>query len=189
MRQFAITTIKLIGLVSLLYTIYLAVSLIPVIIPDLMISYDYKFILIFASIPILASVFSFYICVYKTEWLLKILKFDIQVEKDIIDSSEFEEEKTNKSFSQEAISKIGIFLIGIYLLAVNAPNVIIRVTQWFTKEMSQVKGNSLEDLLNMVSPYNTDTLLYSLTYTIFGYLIAVYHSKIASHFFREKKDI
>lgn len=145
-------------------------------------------ILVYLILPVLCLLFFSYLCIYRTETLLKYLKIETPLNRELVDEIQFEEEKKSL-LSKEAVYDIGVFLIGFYLLVTNLPNVVLRIVQWFTKELSQVKGNSLDDLLNMVSPYHTDTLLYSLLYAVSGYLIVVNHSKITAYFLNKKETI
>ena len=189
MKQLFSIIIKFTGFLLLIYTAYLLTSILPMIIHELSRTFSFKGVtLLYLALPILCLLFFFYLSVYQTEAVLKFLKIDARIDDELVDGIQIEDEK-HPVFLKEIMYKVGVFLIGFYLLAINLPNVILRVVQWLTKELSQVKGNSLDDLLNMVSPYNTDTLLYSLLYSVAGYLIVVNHSKITAYFLNKKETI
>lgn len=188
MKQFTAAIIKLIGLVTLLYAIYISLSLIPMVIQDIISSYEYPFISLFYYIlPVLGLLFIFYFCVYKTDELLRVFKISTE-EKELVDTEQSDEIPEHARFSERAIFKTGIFLIGIYVLILHAPNVLVQLIQWLVDELTQTGGSALDGLLNLISPYSSETLLYSAVYTVAGFLMASKRTYITEYFLKEDKN-
>lgn len=180
MKQFTTIIIKIIGFILLIDAVYLFFSVFPIMINGFVESYYGVHSIVYVFLPTVCLLLFSYWSIYKTDSVLKFLKMDVPTNAELVDDVQLEEEKPT-ALSKETLAKSGVFLIGVFLLAFNAPNVIVRVVQWLTQELSQVKANSLDDLLNMISPYNSDTLLYSLAYAVAGYFIAVWHTQIANY--------
>ncbi len=181
MKQQITVIIKLLGLIFLIAGVFFIISLVPVLIQDIQASYDYKYISLFYSVlPITGLFIFFYWCMYRTENIIRYFRLC-----DLHDTGE--QSDTPFSISIRTAFKTGIFLIGFYLLAVNLPNVIIQLVQWLITELGTVQNNSLDDLLNIFSPFVGDSLLYSLIYSIAGYVLAFENSRIADYFL--SKDV
>ena len=79
-------------------------------------------------------------------------------------------------------------MIGVYILILHAPSVLVQLIQWLVDELTHNGENSLGGLLNLISPYSSETLLYSAVYTIAGFLMASKRTYIATYFLKEEKN-
>lgn len=173
-RQIAVI-IKLMGLIFLVIALLSTLSMIQV---SLAAGFGYTYVfmtLFYGVLPIVGLFAFFYICMYKTGWLIRFFKME---ELSDID----EQEEIPFSMSARTAFKTGIFLIGFFLMALYAPNVIVQLTKWLIQELSTFKGNSLNDLLNLFHPLSKESLLYSLIYSVAGYVLAFENSRIADYF-------
>ncbi len=174
MRHQVAFIVKILGLICLLLAVISTLSLIS----SLFIYFD-GYIVIISILPITALFIFFTLFVYKTEEVINFFKLSEVEDPDILDEKPY-------SMTKRTAFKSGIFIIGFYLLASNAPNVLIQLVSWLAFELEGTSGNSLDRLITIFSPFNRDSIIYSIIYSVSGYVMALENAKIAAFFM--KKD-